>query len=183
MLNRYKAKHPTDQAMVDFMAQTEQFTYADIKQNVTSTQSRRANLVSSLVRQRLIFEVGREDGQKVWTTKKDNVGRAATKIKRGSNDGRIWSAMRTMGVFTPDELFAICANDDVKISFEYVRTYCRKLQTAGYFAVIEKARSGGRSARYKLVRDTGPLPPAVKTLECVVDGNTDKAMYVSGGRL
>lgn len=109
--------------------------------------------------------------------------RAFYRRVRRTDFGPIWTQMTVLNTFSPDELYQLAVVDNADLTLEKVQDYCRKLLTADYLQCVEKAISGMRPARYRLVQNTGPLPPKIQRLQCVVDGNDDRVRHVQGGRI
>lgn len=182
-LEDYKPTRPEDELLVKFMLGRETFTHLDLKTEVDVSEYRRTNLVGRLLNAKLIFEVGRKDNRKVFSAFDRAAAVKLSEKKRKTPLGSMWAAMRSMRTFTPDEVLAVCAADWPELTRQEVQTYCSKITKAEYLKVIQKARPNTRPAKYRLINDSGPLPPRVRVLECVIDGNTDMATYVAGNRV
>lgn len=184
MLDNYETKHPEEDAIIQFIIKTERFTYADLKSHVPTSDWRRTNLINRLQRYGMLFMVEKDhNNRKVFTADSAAISRAKASAKRQSTIGQMWSAMRSLRSFTPDEILAIVTTNVPKLRRDYVQSYCSNLLKANYLTVEQTALHAGRPARYRLIRDTGPLAPTTKTLQCIVDGNTGKVAYVAGNRL
>ncbi len=66
---------------------------------------------------------------------------------------KIWSAIRMLKKFDFDDLERVTEQ-----SYPHVRRYVRRLLAAGYLRLTAKVNQAGHN-EYRLVRDTGPLPP------------------------
>lgn len=89
----------------------------------------------------------------------------------GSPEGNMWFVMRRLNAFTPLDLAAHANTDDVTVTLQAARDYCRLLMTAGYLRVLERAKPGVREAVYKLINETGPKPPRSSRMRGVLDPN------------
>jgi hypothetical protein len=90
----------------------------------------------------------------------------------------IWTAARLMKVFDTVDLSACASTGDVYVTQDDARMFCRMLLTAGYLRVVQMARPNVRAARYKLLRDTGPLAPLEKRVRAVIDPNLADYVYL-----
>lgn len=84
-----------------------------------------------------------------------------------SNDPRtrVWKAARILKVFTIK-----CLQETADISYSSVCSYLAILRQAGYL----HQESEGYGATFRLVRDTGPLPPVAKRDRSVFDQNLEE---------
>jgi hypothetical protein len=60
------------------------------------------------------------------------------------------------------------------------RDFCRMLSRIGYIKAVRKAVPGVRDPIYKLVRNTGPLPPRARRVAAVVDDNLGAFVHLPG---
>jgi len=184
MLNQVQPKSKDEAEIIAFISGQSQFTYADIKANASGSQWCQRNLMRKLQRLDLVFMVGKDTkGRTVFSTSDRNAAHELAAKKRKEPTGLMWTAMRSLKSFSPDEVLTILSETLPTLQRQDVQHYCSNLVKAEYLAVEQKARHGGRPAIYRLVKDTGPLAPTIRKLECIVDGNTDKLAYVSGDRL
>jgi len=95
--------------------------------------------------------------------------------KQGSGTQNMWRSMRMLKEFDSREIMIHSTTEDVTVSENTAKAYCRALMTAGYLRVTQKARPGVRTARYRLVRDDGPLPPKIQRVRQVFDPNSRKS--------
>lgn len=80
--------------------------------------------------------------------------------------GKLWTAMRILRRFTASELCAVAEYENRQSALAYLN----KLRHAGY---LRNARNGNDEAVWTLVRNSGPLTPAVLRNRTVVwDFNT-----------
>ena len=69
---------------------------------------------------------------------------------------------------------------NVPVTRDEAQDYCRFLASAGYLKVIRKA-TPTLTPRYKLIKNTGPLPPRERRVRAVYDDNLEQFTYVAGG--
>lgn len=84
----------------------------------------------------------------------------------------MWRAMKVRKVFDAEQLARDATQGAVTCTLATAKSYVSKLATAGYLRIEVKASPGGRLARYRLMKDTGPLPPAITRAKVVFDRNT-----------
>jgi hypothetical protein len=89
----------------------------------------------------------------------------------------MWRAMKVRRSFDAAQLAADATQGDITCTVGTAKSYLAQLKRAGYLAV-ERESVPGRLARYRLIRDTGPLPPAVTRAKVVFDRNTGELMPV-----
>ncbi|MGV6840007.1 MAG: hypothetical protein ACWA40_07405 [Planktomarina sp.] len=104
-------------------------------------------------------------------------------VTQGMGTQNMWRAMRMMAEFSPCDIAAHSSTDTVKVSEATAKTYCSHLLRSGYLRVLVKAIPGKRQARYRLIKDTGPLPPKVQRVKRVFDQNSGQVMHVEGARV
>ena len=93
----------------------------------------------------------------------------------------IWAAMRGLKTFTAVDLAAHATTETVGVSPEGARAYASALMEAGYLRVERKAVPGKHDAIYRLIKNTGPMPPMLRRVEAVVDLNTGATIVIGGG--
>lgn len=92
----------------------------------------------------------------------------------------LWSAMRGLKTFSTVDLAAHSTTETVAVSVEGARSYATALLAAGYLKVERKAVPGKCDATYRLIRNTGPVPPMLRRVEAVVDLNTGATIVIGG---
>lgn len=173
---------PQERRMLDYLKKHEKVTHDDLAAAADVSEWQRTNYVAKLRRAGLLRECGRRDRKQLFTIHDLKSAAELSAMKRGRREGVMWSTMRVLKTFTPQDVLTAMADARDDIDLQRVEGYCRLLLKAGYLSVVEKARSGVRPARYLLAKDTGPLPPVQRMLAVVVDGNTDQAAYIAGAR-
>lgn len=110
---------------------------------------------------------------------------------RGRSQLQVWTAMRTLGVFTLPELAVAASTEDHVVKLRTAETYVRRLAAAGVVLVVEPYRRGGnghargaRAGTYRLARlhNTGPKPPKIFGVDTVFDANREKIIAVTDVR-
>ena len=96
---------------------------------------------------------------------------------------QLWTAMRGLKSFDPVAL-ASHSRVDLAVTLTEASSYCQSLLRGGYLKVVRTASPGVREATYRLIRDSGPLPPREKRVNAVWDPNDVAYAYVAGvGRI
>lgn len=94
-------------------------------------------------------------------------------VTQGRGVENMWRSMRLLEQFTSRDIAVHSNTPDVQVSEETAKSYCTMLMRCGYLRVVQKARpSVGQLAIYRLIRNTGPLPPQVQRIKQVFDPNT-----------
>ncbi|WP_172298306.1 hypothetical protein [Pseudoruegeria sp. HB172150] len=94
--------------------------------------------------------------------------------------GNMWLVMRKMGLFSRVDVAAHATTDTVQVSEQEAGDYCRLLARGGYLRIAAKEVRGKREAMYRLIRDTGPKPPAEKRVTAIFDPNVSRLTYIAG---
>lgn len=182
-IDQVELRNDAERQMLDYLKTHDRVTHADLSKACQSVSDwQRTTFVSRLRNMGFLHDVGRDQGKVVFTIMDLDAAQAYAEKKRNTTPGAMWAAMRSLSVFTAADIHAIVREGIPPLRLELVQTYCSKLVKAEYLSVVEKAKPGTRPARYRLVKNTGPLPPQVRQLECIVDGNTDRLAYVQGAR-
>lgn len=176
------ATTPETRKMLAYLKAHVKVTHAELSDATDVSDYHRTNYVAKLRRLGLLQNCGTRDRKAVFTIHDLKSAAELAAKKRGRREGVMWSTMRILKNFTPQDVLTAIADARGDIDLKRVETYCRLLLKAGYLSALEKARPNGHPARYMLVNDTGPLPPIQRTLPVVVDGNTDRAAYIAGAR-
>ncbi|WP_039017321.1 hypothetical protein [Halocynthiibacter namhaensis] len=107
-------------------------------------------------------------------------------VVQGTGNLNMWRTIRMVNQFNPRDLALQSSTDEVGVTEATARTYCTMLLKAGYLRVLQKAVPNKRQAIYKLIRNTGPLPPQIQRVKQVYDPNIKEVVYyppVVGGAL
>lgn len=106
-------------------------------------------------------------------------------IREATPQQNMWRAMRGLVPMTFNymDIWHHANTPNTPVTKTQAHAYCRMLAHAGYLKVTQKANGKGRLARYKLIRNTGPLPPREKRVRGVWDENDQRFIYVAEGAL
>lgn len=89
----------------------------------------------------------------------------------------MWRAMKVRKSFDADQIATDASQGGVVVKVSTANTYIKHLAAAGYLRV-EVASKPGKKARMRLVKDTGPRPPAITRAKVVFDRNTGELVTV-----
>lgn len=104
-----------------------------------------------------------------------------TTMRRESAPGNMWRVARKLSVFTPSDIMAHANTPTCEVTLATAQEFCQMLNRAGYLKVLQKAHPGRREAAYRLIRDTGPLPPRERRVRAVFDENLGEFTHLAGG--
>lgn len=176
----FTPKDDIEKAMWGYIASKESVTHADIKGAVDVTDYKRTNFVAKLKRDGLLKKCGKRGIHDLFTVHDAEALRKNDTEKRQSPQGGMWAGMRVLGNFTPIEIHKAILQRHPDITEMTVTKYCQQLLKAEYLRVVQTAKIGVRPARYRLIKDTGPLPPQVKHKQVIIDGNSGEVAHVEG---
>lgn len=125
-------------------------------------------------------------GQAGWWRLTNDTGHHAPRVRadgsrvtQGEITRQLWRAMFMQREFDFSDLLH---NSSIPIAEATAKDYCKRLLAAGYLQVLVKADPHkSRAARYRLIRNKGPLAPQVQRVRQVYDPN-DGAVYMAEGR-
>jgi hypothetical protein len=103
------------------------------------------------------------------------VRRDGTPVTQGLGREQMWRTMKSFGVFTSLDLSVQASTEEAAVSLAAAKEYCHYLALAGYLAVVRQGKGkgkGGVLSAYRLIRNTGPLPPMIQRVKSVYDPNT-----------
>lgn len=172
-----------ERRMWNYMLRHPKFRYQDVVSAAEVSRNAVDNFAAKLRRLQLIKRVAREGKEQFFTVMDHEAADAFASKQRGRKEGVMWTAMRSLKTFTAPEILLAIGDARDDINEKAVCAYCALLLKADYLAVIQKARPGIQPARYRLINDSGPMPPYQRTLQVVVDGNEDRAVFAAGARL
>lgn len=92
-------------------------------------------------------------------------------VTQGAGTENMWRAMRLLSQFSYRDIAAHATTDTVKVSEATAKSYCSLLMRCGYLRVVHPASAHGRVAVYRLIRNSGPLPPMIQRIKVVYDPN------------
>ncbi len=156
-------------------------TREDVRQACSGSNGSIDVYLDNLYAEGVLQACGRDGKKTVYTVHKPEDIATVTAKRRTSPEGAIWRSMRIMREFSPVDIEVALIGSDAG-DLRKIQTYCSLLVRAGYLRVLRKAGKV-RPARYRLIRDTGPLPPQEKRLPVVIDRNEDRIVFAKGERL
>lgn len=93
-------------------------------------------------------------------------------VTYGAGMENMWRSMRMLSQFSWRDIAVHSTTDTVQVSAATAKTFCTMLLRCGYLRVVQKADPRGKIAIYRLIRNTGPLPPKVQRVRQIFDPNT-----------
>lgn len=154
----------------------------DVRQACSGSNNCINVYLGALYAEGVLQPCGRDGRETIYTIHEAEDIAAITAERRTSPEGAIWRSIRIMREFSPSDIEAALIGTDTDVDLRRIQTYCSLLVRAGYLRVLRKAGKV-RPARYRLIRDTGPLPPQEKRLPVVIDRNEDRIVFAKGERL
>ncbi len=157
----------------------EVFTYFDLAAAVGAQTKTIANIVQEWEQKGLVERLGKGPKNRLQfkTTTKGRAQFALAESGQSkpsiSPEKNMWTAMRMLKVFSPEDVAVQARTEAVDITLEQARTFCRMLVRGHepYLKVRRTAVPGRRDAAYQLIRDTGPLPPREARVRAIYDPN------------
>jgi len=93
-------------------------------------------------------------------------------LSRSTPELNLWRTLIKLGTASPRDLAAHASTEQAPVSETKAAEFCRMLLDAGFVRVMQKAApTRDRPAIYRLVRQTGPLPPERRRVTVIVDPN------------
>lgn len=97
-------------------------------------------------------------------------------VTKGEGVLAMWRVMKVLQKnFSAKEVQQNASQNGVVVELKSAQMYIGALAQAGYLKQLPSARY---EARYTLVRNTGPKPPAITRHKCVFDRNTGEFAYL-----
>lgn len=110
-----------------------------------------------------------------------HLNRAGQPVLLGAGVENMWRSMCLMRQFSALDIAVHSTTDIIQVSEREAKEYCAILLRCRYLKVIEKAMpSIGRLAIYRLIQNTGPLPPQVQRVKQLYDPNTQQTLQPGG---
>lgn len=164
-----------------------EFTYFDIAAAAHYEVKRAATIIRDWERNGIVEGIGKGEKRRLRFRLVDpdrfrplHLRRAAG--RKETTEGNMWTAMRALKAsFTPKDIAIHASTEATGISEEAARSYCRTLMQSGHLVCIRKAVPGRRDAVYRLVCNSGPLPPRRRMMPVVHDANSGLITPLSGG--
>lgn len=101
--------------------------------------------------------------------------RQGQEVKPALGTLAMWRAMKVRKVFDAAQIATDATQGGVTCSLSTAKAYATVLLRCGYLRVDAKAKPG-TLARLRLIKDTGPLPPAVTRAKALFDRNTGELL-------
>lgn len=159
------------------------FHYERLSAECSLPMKRTADLVQRWKRAKLVEDIGKQGTKKQHFRVLRDIERLPITRRAATAEGNMWQAIRAMkNGFTPTDIAAHATTDEVTAIPEAASAFCQMLVRAGYLRVTRKAVPGRREAIYRLIRDTGPLPPRERRVRVVWDENEQKIAYLPKDR-
>ncbi len=92
-------------------------------------------------------------------------------VTQGAGVENMWRSMRMLSQFSYRDIAAHSTTDVVAVPETAAKAYCSMLLRCGYLRVLQKADVRGRVAIYRLIRNSGPMPPMIQRIKVVYDPN------------
>jgi len=163
-----------------------EFTYQDISAETGISIRNTTSLVRSWEARNAVMRIGRIGNRQGFRVKQDErpvtARRDGTAMRHETAAGNMWRAMRGLRVFTPTDIAAHSNTPTCHVALPAAQEYCQMLARAGYLKVERKAVPGRREAAYRLMRNTGPLPPRERRVRAVYDDNLCEFTHMAGGQ-
>ncbi|GEO82298.1 hypothetical protein ROR02_24290 [Pararhodospirillum oryzae] len=127
--------------------------------------------------------VAREEGDGVRYRLLRDPGPEAPRLRRDGSPAQhslgteqMWRVLRMASALDARELAVTASTEEHPVALDTARAYLRALDRAGYLAVVEPGRPGhkvgtGHLTVYRLINNTGPLPPQIQRIKAVWDQN------------
>jgi hypothetical protein len=180
-LKEFRQSNMTDRIVWDAIKNLEFFNFSDVKIAVSIPETKLRTILSRLNRQGYT-RIHHSKGNRVFYTCQSNASEIEAQMsKRQTAEGAMWIAMRISKSFTVTDIFAGLAPSRPDVGLEDIITYSETLTSAGFLKMVRRAApEGGRDVVYRLVNDTGPLPPKAQRGTVVIDQNTNTIAYAEG---
>lgn len=102
-----------------------------------------------------------------------------TDVELGEASAQLWRGMDILKEFSYLDLVQ---GASITIPHETAKAYCKFLLACGYLRVIEPTNyRRGRIARYRLIRNLGPIPPQIQRVKRIYDPNTGEVFWPGDG--
>ncbi|MAK90432.1 MAG: hypothetical protein CMI13_04240 [Oleibacter sp.] len=119
-----------------------------------------------------IYELVKDCGAEAPRLRKDG-----TRATAGTKYENLWRSMRMLKTFDILELVLTASANGVTVSELTAKDYVKDLRTAGYIKTLPKSGQTSERIKYRLVKNTGPKPPAVRKVNQVYDRNLKEIVW------
>ena len=186
-MRRSEAMGHGQQAIWDVIREQRSFTITDVFLQVDMHRKSVINYVMRLKKGGFVERADDFDRTYTYNLIKD-AGRFAPRLNRdgkpvtqGTANANMWQSMRMLKEFTPNDIVGVSNTTKAQLKLTTVKAYCTILLKADYLRLVRAAEPPTKQAVYRLIRDTGPLPPQVQRTKQLFDPNTNSVAYRPGG--
>lgn len=160
-LKRLRPKNDIERIVWATIKDVEFFSYADVIATTTVPEKSLRVLLSQLHKKGHTRIHHSKGNQVFFTTQSIEGVLAGGTLARKIPEGATWTAIRLIGEFVIADLVAGIAPSRPDVTSDFITAYCEMLRRAGFVMIVRKASPGsGRSAVFRLIKNTGPLPPS-----------------------
>lgn len=170
------------------------FSYAELSAEAHISMERSMALIRGWVQARLAREDGLGDRRRKMfaLTERAEPGTLPANLISAptapSTEEVMWRTIRMQRSFSPRDVAALSTTPEVTVTEEEAQRYLHVLMRGGYLRVVKPAKvqrvRGSimrEAAIYRLVRNTGPIPPTERRVTGVWDANTGGFAHLPGG--
>ena len=157
------------------------FGYAEISVGAGVPLKRATVLVRDWAARGLVLpDPGEVPGKRRMFTIAASSDVPAPRSRRSTPEGNMWRAARGLKSFSPVDLAAHASTPECPVDRDGAQAYCNVLLRGDYVRAMRKAVPGKREAIYRLIRDTGPVPPRERRVRAVWDANLGSFTHLPG---
>jgi len=91
-------------------------------------------------------------------------------VTQGLGNLAMWRCARIRKVFTPSQLATEASVGEIQVKLSTAKQYC--IEKSGYFKQLQTGSGRHVESQYQLIRDTGPIAPAITRAKVIFDRNT-----------
>ena len=115
------------------------------------------------------------------TSKAGNPSDAEEESVQSGPFEKMWFAIRHAGgPFTYRDIAMMANSEATPVTEQEAQTFCQMLANSGYLRADVKADGRGRLAIYRLIQNTGPIPPRERRVRGVWDENKQAFTHIQG---
>ncbi|MEM9968468.1 MAG: hypothetical protein AAF755_10235 [Pseudomonadota bacterium] len=177
---KHEPRNADEKRMWAYMTSVQQFTHKMVSQATGVSVNKRQNYIAHLKEHGYVRRLGRKANQLFFTAHADLDIPEFNGKRRTTIEGKYWSAMRSLGTFSAQDIAAIFVSDVDDITMESIENYIEILLKGDFLRRVGHRQNGSPASRYRLVNNTGPLPPLQRRAEVIIDQNKEQVVYVNG---
>jgi hypothetical protein len=180
-LKRFRPRNDAERAVWKAIKGLEFFAFADVS-DATGLPDQPLRVLLGKINRTGHTRIHHTKGNTVFFTTQSVQAMLEGKVEeRMSDHGAVWTAIRITKEFVIADLFAGISPSRPDIEVAFIDDYCEALRQGDMLKLSRRADpESGRSAVYRLINDTGPLPPKPMLTKVLVDQNTRQIAYVEG---